>query len=169
MILRNSIIALFLTIFLCSCSSTKPLVWKDRDVSFAKFNGFQILPVYNATGNPVDHDLLSFLSAEIRAQFQKENLQLIDAPQTGIGILTVKNEILIYENNRILRNSIVGAKRRAKCTLRTRLVDKSTDQVVGEISVTTLAGTGVFPESNANVWVLKESAILVAREVAKMM
>ena len=167
MILRTGIIVMLFTLCLPGCSTTKPVVWKAQNVSFANFKTFEILPVFNATETAVKQDVLFFLTAQLKEQFVMQNLQLIDAPQTKSGVLTVKSNILIYKiETQAFYGS--GSGNTVYCTLLTRLVDKSTTRVVSKIS-TSKTTTGRYRGSDIQKLVLKESAAAVAKEVAKMM
>lgn len=106
MILRTGVITLLFTFCLLGCTSTtKPLVWKARDVAITDFKAFEIQPVINATGKNIQNargkniepEILSSLTVYLKEQFEVKNLQLIDSLQTESEVLTVQSEILVYE------------------------------------------------------------------------
>jgi len=179
MIFRTGVIALLFTFCLLGCSSTtKPLVWKAKDVALTEFKAFEIEPVINATGKNIQNargkniepEILFFLTAYLKEQFEVKNLQLIDSPQTKSEVLTVQSEILVYEV-KSFAGPVLPAKYRVDlCILRTRLFQKSSSNVVAEIVTVNQVdvGQGLF-EPKSSEYVLKESAAAVAKEVAKMM
>ena len=171
MILRTGLIALLFTLCLCGCSATEPVVWKAQNVSFTEFKAFEIQPVFNATGKTINKGTLSLFTAYLKEQFKLQNLQLIDTPQTKNGVLIVQTEILIYETNKLVNvTSTQGiATRKAECTLRTRLVEKSTGNVLSEILTIREVGVESVLGNQAQELILKESAAAAAKEVAKIM
>jgi hypothetical protein len=177
MILRTGVIALLFTLFFAGCSTTKPEVWKAQDASFANFNTFEIQPVFNATNRPIKQDILSLLTAHLVEQFEKQNLQLTDTTQNKSGVLIVQIDILVYDANKQINVNSSGVSsvgvgggkpRTSYCTLLTRLVNKSTTQVVAKI-LTSQNVSFRTQQENAQERVLKNSAAAVAKEVAKMM
>ena len=172
MILRTGVIALLFALCLSGCSATKPVVWKAQDVSFTNFKAFEIQPVFNATGKTIDKDLLSFFTAHLKEQFKLQNLQLIDTPQTKSEVLIVQTEISVYETNKtsyLAVFNVDGAGRKAHCTLRTRLVNKQTGNVVARILTVKEVSVGNKGGKKPQEWVLKETAAAVAKEVVMIM
>jgi len=171
MILRTGVIALLFTLCLSGCATTKPVVWKAQDVSFADLKTFYIQPVFNATGSPVKPEILSFLTANLKEQFEMRDMQLTDDPQTKSGVMIVRSELLVFVFRNILSTTTSAGPRNriAHCTLRTRLVDKSTSHVVAKILTVKEAGGKMSSGVDSGKWTLKESAAAVAEEVAKMM
>ena len=169
MILRTGIIFLLFTLCLSGCSATKPMVWKAQDVSFTNFNAFEIRPVSNVTGTPVKKEILSFLTEYLKEQFKAQNLQLIDAPQTKNGVLSVQSDITVF-GKKVVSYNYVGGRQQyiIQCNLRTRLVDKSTTYVVARILTNTEIGVESIGYESYK-WIMKKSAEAVAKEVAKVM
>jgi hypothetical protein len=173
MILRTGIIALLFTLCLFGCSTTKPIVWKAQDISFTDFKAFEIRPVFNATGKSVKQDILSFLTASLKEEFELQNLQLADATQPTSRVLVVQSDILVYTTSKQVTGKQVatasgGAYWLAQCSLLTRLINKSTSNVVARISTTNEFGVKLREYEN-HERILKKSAATVATEVAKLM
>jgi len=173
MILRTGIIVLLFTLCLFGCSTTKPVVWKAQDISFSDFKAFEIRPVFNATGKSVKQDILSFLTASLKEQFELQNLQLTDGTQTESRVLVVQSDILVITTSKQATGKQVatasgGAYRIAQCSLLTRLINKSTSNVVARIS--TINEFGVkLQEYGTHERILKKSAETVAKEVVQIM
>ena len=169
MILRTGIISLLFTLCLAGCSATKPVVWKAQDVSFTNYNAFEIKPVFNATGTPVKKEILLLLTEYLKEQFKLRNLQLIDAPQTKSGVLSVQSDITFYGKKVVSYNTVnAGQQYIVQCKLSIRLVDKSTTHVVARILTNTEIGAETIGYES-DKWVMKKSAEAVAKEVAKVM
>ena len=173
MIFLTGAILLIFTLCLSGCSTKKPEIWMAQDVALSNFKAFEIQPVFNGSGRPVKQDILVFLTAYLKEEFRGQSLQLSDTPQTKSGVLLVQTDILDYEASKpsgigFSNMGGSGASRVFKCTLRTRLVEKSTNKVVAAILTVKEIGMGAIGYET-NEWFLKESAAAVAKEVAKMM
>jgi len=174
--LRTGIIALLFTLCLSGCYTTKSEVWKAQDVSLSNFEFFEILPVFNSTGRDIKQDSLSFFDYHLKEQFKVQNLQLADAKQKRNGILSVKNNLLLYQL-RVVRNStwVQPPGSVIDCKLLTSLIDKSTNNVVAKISTTykipthiSSGGPAAGVGSEDWKWVVKKSTALIAKEIAKL-
>jgi hypothetical protein len=180
--LRTGIIVSLFAFLLLGCSSTtKPLVWKAKGVVISNFKGFEIQPVFNATGIDIDEEIMSFLTASLKERFNSENLQLTDPLQKADEVLIVKGEILVYKVKMYVsppppvRNTLWVStgpplkKMNSLCVLRTRLLQKSSNHVVAEIVTVTEVAVGrglLTPKDPTHI--LKESAAAVAQTVANM-
>ena len=172
MIFRPVIIAILFTFCISGCTLTKPEVWKAKDVSFTQYKAFEILPVINVSGTPITQDELSIYNTNLKDQLRKQNLQITDTPQTSDVTLNLKSKILNYGFKEIYPPtpmSTANMIRVASCTILTSLIDKSTNTILAEIKTITEYDTDISIELNANIWILKESAADVAKEVAKIM
>ena len=167
---RGTLIILLFSLCLVGCfSTTKPVAWKSGDVVFADFHYFDIQPVANATGHTVMQNIPILLTDSLKQEFMARNLQLVDGQQTGNEILVVQSEILNYKFQFFTgppppSRNIIGL-----CSLRTRLIQKSTGHIIGEIITTNQVdvGRGML-EAKTPDSLLQESAAQIAREVAKM-
>ncbi len=168
--LRVTFIALFISLCLLGCSSTtNPLAWKSNNVDFSEFQNFDIQLVANATGHAVMQDILTFLTGSLKQQFLARDLQLVDGRQTENQVLVVQSEMLKYKFQFFTgppppSRDIIGL-----CILRTRLIQKTTGLIVGEIITTNRVDVGrgmLEPKTPDSL--LRESAAQIAREVAKM-
>ena len=167
---RVTLIALLFSLCLLGCSSTtRPLAWKSSNVDFSEFQHFEIQPVANATGHTVMQDIPTFLTDSLKQQFMARNLQLVDGQQAGNEVLIVRSEILKYKFQYFTgppppSRNIIGL-----CILRTRLIQKTTGQIVGEIITTNQidVGRGMLEPKTPDS-LLQESAAQTASEVANM-
>ena len=164
MLFRGGAIAILLIFFLTGCSTTKPVTWKEQNLSFSDFNSFEILPVRIETGYVVEEKVVSFLNAQIKEQFEVKNLKLVDTLQTSTGVLSVQCFILLYEAHTRVDNLPT---RKAQCAIRTLLIEKGTTRVVARIL--TLSEVGIeMRVDDTYKRVLKKAAAAVAEEVAKL-
>ena len=169
-----------LLFFLCiyGCTSTKYEVWKEKDVSFASFNAIEVGYIFNATGKPFTRDYLTLLKIFLNEQFKINNLKINNNLQTKKGVLSVETDILVLDAMNPSKSSshFIGTKsywskenEKALCTLSTRLIDKSTTQVVARISMTVVAGKDIYSGSDVTEFILRKSAKAIVDEVAKIL
>jgi len=167
---RATLIVLLFSICLFGCSSTtKPVVWTSNDIAFTDFQYFDIQPVANATGHTVMQDIPAFLTDSLKQQFMARDLQLIDHRQAENEVLIVQSEILKYKFQFWTGPPPPAGNTIGLCILRTRLIQQTTGQVVGEIITTNQVNVGRgMLEAKSPDSLLQESAAQIAREVAKM-
>lgn len=174
----------------CAARTIEPVVWTNPQASIKDYQVFQLWPVFNATGGPVDATVLSSLSAYLEDEFKALGLELqpgqavqeeLDyqadqvVPEEVSGLLAVNSDLVLYqpqERQSFYRSWPVGAVPvEIRCTLRTRLVDKAAKRPVAEISVTrsktyTTVSAG---RSDARQLILQETAAALANEVARLL
>ena len=167
---RVALIVLLFSACLFGCSSTtRPVVWKSGDVVFSDFQYFDIQPVGNATGHTVMQDIPTFLTDSLKQQFVARNLQLVDGQRIGNEVLIVQSEILKYKFQFWTGPPPPSGNTIGLCILRTRLIQKTTGHLVGEIITTNQVNVGRgMLEAKSPDSLLQESAAQIAREVAKM-
>ena len=165
-----ALIILFFSLCLFGCSSTtKPVVWKSSDIAFSDFQYFDIQPVANATGHTVMQNIPIFLTDSLKQQFVARDLQLIDHRQAENEVLIVQSEILKYKFQFWTGPPPPSGNTIGLCILRTRLIQKTTGHLVGEIITTNQVNVGRgMLEAKSPDSLLQGSAAQIAREVVKM-
>ncbi len=114
-------------------------------------------------------DILIFLTDSLKQQFVARNLQLVDGQQIGNEVLIVQSEILKYKFQFFTGPPPPSGNTIGLCILRTRLIQKTTGRIVGEIITTNQVNVGRgMLEAKTPDSLLQESAAQIAREVAKM-
>lgn len=159
-----------LVLFGCSPAG-RSVVWQDPKSSFAFYQVFEVMPVFNATGKPIEDDRLALLTALLKEQMRKYQLQVADSPPAGHGVLTVRSEILAYDvSNSVFGTNLFGTHSGGtyRCTVRTLLVEQTTGQVVARI-VGTREMDVLFYSSRVDRRLLKAMAEEIAGEVATLM
>ena len=149
-------LAVSLALFGCA-PTQKPTVWKKQNASFAGYRVIEVQPVSNAAGVQIDQDILAILVNYLRDQFKEEDLPVMDSAESTVGVLFIQSELVVFaaseSNQPYLRSSSSFERsssweRIIRCTLRTRLVDKATNEVLAEVVVNKVAPTGDYPVSN---------------------
>jgi hypothetical protein len=170
MLVRIEIVIFLFMFCLAGCSSTtRTLVWKSEDITFPEHKTFDILPVLNATGRVID-EIPAFLAVYLVEEFEAKTLRVADSHLTGSEVLTVQSEILVYDVKLYkspappLKNMV------AVCILRTRLFQNSSENLIAEIITVNQinVGQGFFEAKNPEN-VVREAAVTVAEEIAKLM
>ena len=164
------IVLLFIYCLLGCAPTTKPLVWKAKDLVISDFSAFKIQPVLNATGKNIEQEILFFLTAHLKEQFGVHNLKLNGSRPTKSEILTVQSEVLLYEVKSFMSPAPPLKNMIGRCILRTRLFQESSADIAAEIITINQVdvGQGLFAPKEPER-VLQESAAAVAREIANMM
>lgn len=169
--MRRLIIAFLLICCSSGCTSaSKPLVWKSKKFTADSYTIYEIQQVSNATGTFIKREVLSFLTESLKDQFTSKNLQLLDSQQSINEVLIVRSEILKYKFQFFTGPPPPSGDTTGLCILRTRLFQKSSDEIVAEIVTVKKVdvGQGILePDDYEDI--LRESAAAVALEVAKMM
>ena len=149
----------------------KSVVWQDPDASFAVYQVFVIMPVFNATGKPIADDNLALLTSLLKEQMRKNQLLVADSPPAGHGVLTVRSELLAYDvSGSVFGTNLFGTYSGGtyRCTVRTLLVEQTTGQVVGRI-VGTREMDVFYYSSRVDRRLLKAMAEEIAGKVATLM
>jgi hypothetical protein len=178
---RTAVIILLLAYWLSGCyPEIHPSAWQDKTVSMAHFSAFDIQPVTNSTGKPISQDILTFLTITLKEKFADNNLHLADSSGSDGDVLLVQAEILVYEVKNLedpsplnypffQPRSIFERFRTAECVLHTRLINKSTGTVVGEITASSKIDVEADAfRPNSVEFLLQELAAAVAKEVTTM-
>lgn len=168
---------------LCGCSTKiKPVVWVDQETTFADYKSLVVRPVMNATGQFVEQQILDVLTDQATNRLEAKGLSIVDPSEAESDTLFVQNELQVYEaKNPVGMIRSVGPEGWgvARCTLRARLFDRARNRAVADIvAVQTMATGGVrtVPFGGASYVnpmtereILKEVAIAVAEEIARLM
>lgn len=170
MLSRSGIIFLLFALILSGCAATgKPMVWKEKNVSFDTYRTFEIQPVVNETGKDFKQDIASLLTTQLKEQFREKGLPTTDTSGESNGVLMVQSVLLTYEPGNAFKRWLAPGAGKTQCTLRARLVDKQNNKTVAEIVAAKEVGAGGLYSAGADTWILKEVAAEIAQEVAKMM
>jgi len=172
--------ALALSTVLPGCAAStagKPVVWKSHEASFADYRSFEIWPVFNATDRPLHPSVTATLTTHLQEKFSANQLEVITSPGRVSGVLVVQSDLVDYLPNVHTNSSMTvwtPGWARAKCTLRTRLVDKATSQIVAQIVSAKEVnagdpGSALGQGNKAHEYVLSVVAGEIAAEVAKLM
>jgi len=145
----------------------KSVVWKQEKVDFSEFDTFFIRPAFNETGKPLDEKPLAQLTAYLKESFTAKKLMITDDPEAKSRVLSIQSAILVYETKKGSGNRQYWSSgiRTAECTIRTRLIDKSNDRVVGEIVTAKAAGFGSLYSLDPYKKILQVAAGEIAENV----
>ncbi len=170
---------LVIVLLLCGCTSQKvsPVVWTDSQVVISNYQALQIRPVFNATEYPVKDTILTDLAVYLTEQFQMRHLKVLAAPEMSSGVLAVESDLLVFvpsEHLAIYKPWTRPMWGRGQCSVRVRLVDKATSQLVAEIYTTKQINTSFYgitavSTNKTTEWMLRDIAAKVAEEVARLM
>jgi hypothetical protein len=177
-ILKVASILLTVSMLLSGCAElvSQPAVWKHPEKSFSDYSAFEIRPVFNATGQPIDALVSDSLTTLLKESFAENYLEVIDGSESSLGILTVHSDLLVYfpqehvESFKLLWALGWG---KSICVLRSRLIDKATSQIVSEITVVKETNTGDLylnqkSVDNISNWLLRGVSVATTQEIVKL-
>ncbi len=131
----------FLALLVSACVTGKPsFVWVEKGVSFAGYQRIEVAPVQDETGGrdetgeAFEIDVPGEIAKNIKSGLQEKGYMLQDDTQVTAHALVIQTHLVKYEpgTDRRWFGSGTG---RARCTIRSFLVDKKTGNVLGEIVV----------------------------------
>ena len=79
----------------------------------------------------------------------------------------ITSDLLVYVEGSAFKRWLAPGAGKTQCTLKTRLIDKSTNKMVLEVVVAKEVGAGGLYSVGAENWILKDAASDVADEIAK--
>jgi len=164
----NSMIFAVAVTALCGCAAAgKPMVWKDPDAQISKNTPFEIRPVENKTGKNFEKNIASILTTHLKEQFKEKSLKVVDNASSMPAGYFVESDLLVYVEGSAFKRWLAPGAGKTQCTLKTRLIDKSTNKMVLEVVVAKEVGAGGLYSVGAENWILKDAASDVADEIAK--
>ncbi len=170
MFLRNGIFLLLFALVISGCAATgKPMVWKEKDVALDDYSSFEIQPVVNETGKPLEQDILPLVTDHLRVQFKERGLSLSESPEKSIGVLVVQSVLLNYKTGSAFKRWLAPGAGKTQCTLRSRLFDKQTENMLAEVVAAKEVAAGGLYTVGADERILKEAAEDIAKEISRMM
>lgn len=158
-----------LVLFGCSPAG-KSVVWQDPKASLAVDQVFVVMPVFNATGKPIEDDRLALLTALLKEQMRTNQLQVANSPPAGHEGLTVRSELLAYDvSDAAFGTNLFGTHSGGtyRCTVRTLLVEQKTGRVVARI-VGTREMDVLFYSSRVDWRLLQAMAEEIAGKIASL-
>lgn len=169
-------------LYLCGCTSMgNARVWTEPGTSFADYEMMEMPPVANSTGLVLEEDVLATLTGNLKNRYKEEKLPISDAGKSLDKVLLVQTELLVYvayEPDRSRWRTLLSGLGRTRCTLRTLLIDKATNQVVAVVVIDKSSPAGntfappfgnytKFPDAPAKL--LDDVTTQTVAEVTKLM
>jgi hypothetical protein len=163
------ILLTFICFVLCGCAATgKPMTWKEEDIQFSKYKSFEIRPVENKTGQSFEEDIPSKLTELLKAQFKEEGLNIPNEASDPSEVLIVESDLMLYVLGSAFKRWLAPGAGKTQCTLKSRLLDKLTNQLVAETVAAKEVGAGGLYSVGAEEWILEEAASEIASETSKL-
>lgn len=149
----------------------KAVVWKDPEVSLSDFQTFLIRPVVDASGQNIDPNTLSRLTALLKQEFRKRGLQPTESPPSPKGVLAVQTDLMaLVTSDSVFGNYLFGPHSGGeyRCTVRSELVERVNSRTVASIVGTKEFAVFYYFADNQEK-LLTITAEMVAEQVAKLM
>ncbi len=130
-------IIVFFSLFALITGCAAPAI--DKDFALPGHKTFEVPPVLNETGKTFDYDIAAELTRHIKSALTEKGFTVTDKSKNAI---IIKSSILSYKID----------SSRPRCSVKSKLIDKQAQTVLGEIVTTRtlhvggLASTGVGPD-----------------------
>lgn len=150
-------------------ASGKPMTWTEEGIQFSKYKSFEISPVENKTGQTFEEDIPSKLTKLLNDQFKEEGLNIANETSDPSEVLIVESDLIVYVMGSAFKRWLAPGAGKTQCTIKSRLLDKLTNQLVAETVAAKEIGAGGLYSVGAEEWILEESASEIASETSKLM
>ena len=121
-----------------------PIVWLADDVSLKGYTQVILYPVSNDTGERFEFDVAAAIADSVRTALSEAGLQIIDHDESESedDALILKSSIVFYAPGSVGGRWIGMGGGAAVCILRTYVIAKDSDEIMGEIIVAKQVATG---------------------------
>jgi len=120
-----------------------PIVWVEKGVTLKGHDTFVVLPVNNDSGNDVDEGLMTQMQQQIVQALRNEGHNVIEHDyESKHDAIIVKTILLSYKTGDAVGRWFGFGAGAAKCTIRSTLIEASTDNVIAEVISTKVVDTG---------------------------
>lgn len=155
---------------LSGCLATgKPMTWKDKGFQFSEQAIFIIKPVVNKTGKTFEEDIPTILTSHLKDQFKAKSLTVVNDTDQPKTVFFVESDLLVYVTGSAFKRWLAPGAGKTQCTLKSRLIDKISKQMVAEIVAAKEVGAGGLYSVGAEKSILKDAASDIASEVTKLL
>jgi hypothetical protein len=130
---KKFIIAVLLPVlipFITGCASQTV----NSVVSLNGYGAFEVVPVSNETGEASGSDVAAEMTKHIMSKLKEKGFNITD---TSGKTVVIKSSLTSYETR------VAGT---ASCTVKSILIDKGTQEVLGEIVTTSTVSAGGLPQ-----------------------
>ena len=165
----------FLALLVSACVTGKPsFVRVEKGVSFAGYQRIEVAPVQDETGGrdetgeAFEIDVPGEIAKNIKSGLKEKGYMLQDDTQVTAHALVIQTHLLKYEPGSALERWLGSGMGRARCTIRSFLVDKKTGNVLGEIVVSEAVSEGGLLSVGAGSWILGTVAQNLVEEVDRL-
>jgi hypothetical protein len=164
----STIVFLSFAIIMSGCITTsKPMVYMEKDVSLVGYKVFKVQPVINETGKTYEFNVSNTLTQNIKSELRDKGFIVSDGTITSQKVLIIKSKLLSYAPGSALKRWFAAGFGKTQATVETSLIDKKTGKVVGEfVSAETVSSGGLY-SAGADKWILDAIATGIVDEIEK--
>ena len=131
---KKFIIIFSLFVFIIGCA-TQTI---DKGFSLTGHKTFEVPPVLNATGKTFDYDVAAELTEHIKSALMEKGFSVTDTLENAI---IIKSSLISYETGST----------RAHCSVESKLIDKMTQKILGEIVTTRTISVGGWSSTGLEI------------------
>jgi hypothetical protein len=166
--MEKKFIAIFLLFaFVAGCATGTPIVWMEKGVSLTEYKVFDMLPVSNETGKTFEFDVADTITQHIKSKLKEKGFIIAEETSTAENIITIKSSLTSYEPGSAFQRWLLPGAGKTQCIVKSTLIDKRTEKVLGEIVANRVVSAGGFYTIGAAKTILETVATDIADEIAK--
>ena len=170
----QKLLVVFLAVLVSACAGKPSFVWVQKGVSFAGYQTIELTPIQDetggedATGEPFEFDVPGEITKHIKSGLESKGYMVRQDTQVSEGALVIQTHLLQYEPGTALGRWMGSGIGRARCTIRSFLIDKKTGNVLGDIVVPAAVSEGGLFSIGAGSWIIGATAQDVVDEVDRL-
>ena len=143
--MKNYLILILLLLLIGGCTSTKPVVRMEKNVSLTKYKMFEVPPVSNETGKTFEFDVANELTQQIKLLLNEKGYTINNENEIQDNILTITNSLIVYEPGNAVKRWLLPGAGATKTIVKTSLIDKKSGEIIGEMLTTKqISGGGLY-------------------------
>ena len=160
---------LFYTILLslAACSTGKPIVWIERDVSLAGWRTVEILPIVDESGKKHELDVATTIRQEVISNLEKRGLVIMSAGSMRHNVIVAECKLISYEAGSALARWTAPGSGKTECFVKCTLTDKESGKQLGEITASRMVAAGGLYTVGYERRILSEVSEDIASELDK--
>lgn len=161
-----------LALLVSGCATGTPTVWLEKGSSFAGYQTIEVPPILNETDSDYEFDapeVITTLHNHMTSGFESKGYLVPDVAQEIDHALVIQTHLLLYRAGSAFGRWLGSGMGKAKCTIKSVLVDKKTGHRLGEIMSAKEVSEGGLFSVGADSRILETVAMDVVEEVDRIL
>ncbi|MGI9317012.1 MAG: hypothetical protein ACR2QW_06745 [bacterium] len=166
--LNQYLLVVFLTIFTTGCvtpSGTSD-IWISEGKDLTQYSAVEVLPVIDSTGMTHEINVSALLTQHFKEQFESIGYLHDSKDENSAAVLTFKPDLVGYGAGSALGRWAAPGAGKARCVVRSALIDKQSGQAIGEILTIKEVSAGGLYSVGAEKYILEAVAADIADKLS---